>query len=577
MKAFLIQFFQPIEDSEAATRKHLLWWILLRILLMCLLCVLAAIFRDKATTAIVPPLPQTSFFLLTLCIFSIVSALILQTTLLSGWLLRGFGLAQLWADAFFVAFFVYGTGCSYSDFTPLFILPIITAGLILYKPGSLILATISTFSYAAVLLIERYGRVPDYFWFPGTLYRSPESLTTLMSPFAFYGLLFFLAALLSGQMGTRLHRAHLALKATTQAYGQLAHLYRQIFNDISTGIITTDSSGHISSYNQAAESITGYQRDLVLGEDLHRYFPSMCEQVMENSGRHVCDFVKPDGESIRIGYSCSPLRLGMEDASGEDAPESLARVITLQDISQIERMERQMRESEKLVAIGEMSAMVAHDFRNPLAAISGSAQMLSMTLADAQDSSSQEALTLAAIILRETERMEKTIADFLLFARPQAPQPQWFQIRPVLEDQMLRFLAGKESCAGVSLQWEMPVELLFWADQQQIGELVRQLVENAGLATPDTEAVVLIRAQMQQDDTGASVLVLEVCDQGPGIPEELREEVFQPFFSRCAKGAGLGLAVVRQIVQQHRGTVRIAADETWSCIVRMEFPQPVAG
>lgn len=568
MNAFFTQLFRPVADSEAATRKHLLWWMLLRLLLMSVLCITAALLRDRSNNLIIPPLPQTSFFLLALCLFSIGSAFLLQKANFKGRKLKAFVLAQLWADALFVAFFVYATGCSFSNFTPLFILPIITAGLILYKPGSLILATGSTFLYAAVLLVELYGPLPEYF--QATNYRRPVQLLMLLTPFAFYGLLFFLSALLSGQMGSRLHRTQQALRKTTQAYGQLAHLYRQIFNDIGTGIITTDPAGRINSYNQAAASITGCKRALVLGEPLARHFSAIADQLPNNPGRSVCDFVKPDGEAIRLGYSCAPLRL----VESEDRDAGLAKVITLQDISRVERMERQMREAEKLAAIGEMSAMIAHDFRNPLAAISGSAQMLSMSADSSQAGATRVTATLAAIILRETGRMEKTIADFLLFARPQPPRQQWFQLRPVLEDQIARFLGTGERFSNLTLQWDIPVDMLCWADQGQIGVIVRQAVENAWLEVQENQAIILIRASVQELPGEHNSLSLEVCDQGPGIPAELREKVFAPFFSHRAKGTGLGLAIVRQIAQQHGGTALIDESEDYRCIVRITMPQP---
>ena len=139
----------------------------------------------------------------------------------------------------------------------------------------------------------------------------------------------------------------------------------------------------------------------MLGESLARHFSAIADQLPNNPGRSVCDFVKPDGEAIRLGYSCAPLRL----VESEDRDAGLAKVITLQDISRVERMERQMREAEKLAAIGEMSAMIAHDFRNPLAAISGSAQMLSMSADSSQTGATKVTATLAAIILSETGRL----------------------------------------------------------------------------------------------------------------------------------------------------------------------------
>ncbi len=569
MKEFLTRIFRPLVDTEAATRRHLLWWILLRILLMSMLCIIAAILRDQSTNAIVPPLPHTSLFLLALYLFSIVSALILQKTAPSGWKLRAFGLCQLWGDALFVAIFVYATGCSFSIFTPLFILPIIAAGLILYKTGSLFLAAISTFFYAAVLIIELSSPVPAYF--RGTGYEPPAHFTATLNLFAFYGLLFFLAALISGQMGGRLHRAQQELRKTTRAYDQLAQLYQQIFDDITTGIITTDAANRVNSYNQAAASITGYSRDQVLGESLERFFPAMANNLPANPARNACDFIKQNGESIRIGYSSAPLHL---TANSLEKNISMAQVITLQDISQIERMEQQMQEAEKLAAIGEMSAMIAHDFRNPLAAISGSAQMLAMTQDSSQEDSSTTAAILVGIILREAERMEKTIADFLLFARPKAPQQEWFALRSVLEAQITRFMEENERLSPVVIQWDIPAALSCWADQHQVGAMLRQLVENACAVVEDSAARVLIRAKVMEQDENTDALILEVCDQGPGIPLELRERVFTPFFSHRAKGTGLGLAIVRQIAQQHDGAVVIDADPDYSCIVRVSLPQP---
>ena len=303
----------------------------------------------------------------------------------------------------------------------------------------------------------------------------------------------------------------------------------------------------------------------MLGERLEIAFPEMVASLTDSYARNACDFVKPEGESIRIGYSSAPLRLGEE----EDKT-SPARVITMADISRLERMERQVREAEKLAAIGEMSARIAHDFRNPLAAISGSAQMLA---ADAEGT----AATLAEIILREGARMEKTIADFLLFARPKPPDRQWFQLRPVLEDQMARIMAENPLMAqATTISWDVPVDLRCWADQRQIGAMLGQLVENAWMATKETATTVLIRARHEAAE-GRDTVVLEVCDQGPGIPLDLREQVFAPFYSHRAKGTGLGLAIVRQSVQQHEGNVSVTEEPDYPCVVRITLPQPAAG
>lgn len=567
MKTLIQQLFRPATDGERATRRHLLWWILLRMLLLGLLCGIAAFLRDRISNAIVPPLPQTSLFLLALYLFSISSAFILQKTSPSGWKLRAFGLCQLWADAFFVALVVYATGCSSSILTPLFILPVIAAGLILYKSGSLFLAATSSFLYAAILALELSGRIPAYF--SATAYEFPRHFTSILNLFAFYGLLFFLAALISGQMGSRLRQAQQALSQTTRAYEELTLLYQRIFNDISTGIITTDGQDRITSYNPAAAQITGYSQGEVMGQSLGRYFPAMAQgPALTPPGRSVCDFTKPGGEAIRIGYSFTRLNLTTEQGKAEEA--GRAKVITLQDISQVERMEQQMREAEQLAAIGEMSAQIAHDFRNPLTAISGSAQMLAMN----QETGQEIITTLVGIIIRETARMERTIAAFLLFARPRTPQLESFALRPLLEEQLKILLHDNEHFACTKLREDIPETLLCRADRQQLGTILFQLLENAYLAVQERAAAsVLVRAQARYSG-GKDILLIEVCDQGPGIEPALREQVFKPFFSNRANGTGLGLAIVRQFIQQHGGRVSIHDNAEFGCIVRLELPQP---
>ena len=600
MYAFLAQLFGPVSNTEEATRKHLLWWILLRVVLMCLLCAVGVLVQDKAVAdLVIPPRPQISLFLLTLCVFSIVSAFSIQQFQPEGRALRFFGLGQLLCDAFFLAVLVYGTGCSESIFASLFILPIIATGLILHKSGGLLLAATCTLLYAGILLAERFKVLPDYF--RESSYWPPGDWGPMLNLFPFYGLLFFLAALISGQMGSRLHRAHIELNKTARAYERLNLLYRQIFNDIATGIITTDSTGRINSYNQAAANITGLASDLVEGLPLARFFPDMANRPEDSPGRNVCDFEKPDGVKIRIGYSRAPLRM---EHGRHGKKTGLAWVITLQDISQVERMEQQMREAEKLAAIGEMSAMVAHDFRNPLAAISGSAQMLAMNRtgdADAEGEKRDNNIApLVAIILRETARMEKTIADFLLFARPEPPQAQWFVLRPVLEDKLARFFAANERYDErfARISWDIPVDMRCLADQRQLGVVLCQAVDNACMAVQeeyetarrkrgpeDDGADILIRARAFTDEDGRDMLAIEVCDKGPGIPEALRERVFTPFFSQRAKGAGLGLAVARQIVRQHGGEMSIGEEEEYRCVAKITLPQnepaahlgPVAG
>jgi two-component system sensor histidine kinase PilS (NtrC family) len=564
MFRFLSRALTPVVDSEQETRRHLLWWIATRVFLFTLLIGLAAFFREKGLNLLFPSTWTTSVFLLGLYGFSIGSALLLQRITRS---IRRFGVIQLFFDAVFIALLVYATGCSRSDFTSLLILPVIAAGLILYRRGGLFLAAATTLLYGGVLAFEQLGWIPGYFF--ASSYKAPASILTATNLFAIYGLLFFLAALLSGQLARRLRVTEEKLQRTALEYDRLSILYKQIFDDISTGIITTDHSDFITSYNQAAERITGYFREKVLGQPFSRCFPDIL--LHKHQSRSVCDFQKTDGTSIRIGYSFSFLNMPEPEEMTEQS--TRWKVITLQDISQIERMEQQVREAEKMAAIGELSASIAHDFRNPLAAISGSAQILSMEQNDIGGLDPATLKTLLGIIHRESGRMAKTITDFLQFARPASIQPEWFDFNRLIDEVTARLQAGSNAMVAAAIVKEIDERLDCWGDRQQMQTVMTHLLDNACHAVAARPGSVVVAAS-EHVVADQGELCVEIRDQGPGIPMELREKVFTPFFSNRTDGTGLGLAIVRQIVENHGGRIEIDDNAAYTCIIRLHLPVP---
>jgi two-component system, NtrC family, sensor histidine kinase PilS len=566
MVRFFARMLTTATDSDQETQRHILWWILTRVVLFTLLFGLTTFFREQGHNLILPAASVTFAFLFGLYGFSIASVLLLKKLSHS---VRRFAAVQLCFDAVFIALLVYATGCSQSDFTALLILPVIAAGLLLSRLGGLFIAAVTTLSYGAILIVEQVRWVPYYF--AATPYKPLVSLLTSTNLFAIYGLLFFLAALLSGQLARRLRVTEEKLQRTSIEFDRLSILYKQIFDDISTGIITTDQGDFITSYNQAAERITGFSRAQVLGQPFNRTFPAI--SLREQQGRNVCDHRKPCGECIRIGYSFSFLNMPVQEEQ-EEQPFRW-KVVTLQDISQIERMERQMREGEKMAAVGELSASVAHDFRNPLAAISGSAQILSMEKDNLNRLDPTTFNTLVGIILRETGRMAKTITDFLQFARPAAIQAEWFDFNRLVDEVLMQQRTATNTLAGASVAKEINGRLDCWGDRQQIQTVLTHLLDNACQATASQMGGVVVAAREGTNGSQGSVCV-EIRDRGPGIPPELSEKVFAPFFSNRTDGTGLGLAIVRQIVENHGGRVEIDRDADYACIMRVFLPLPPA-
>ncbi|MBM9536382.1 two-component system sensor histidine kinase NtrB [Desulfobulbus alkaliphilus] len=556
----------PAADREQETRRHLFWWLLIRVCLFTLLISISSFFHEKGHPVILPPLAVTLFFLCILYGYSIAAALLLQRG--KGGPVRRFAIIQLLSDTVFVALLVYATGCSQSIFTTVFILPVIAGGLILSRMGGLIPAAAATLLYGAVLTGELLGWIPEYFH--AGPYQPPQTYLTGTNLFAVYGIIFFLAALLSEQLARRLRFTEEKLTKTSLEYDRLSLLYKQIFDDISTGIITTDHGNVITSCNHAAERITGYPRGKILGQPFNRCFPGIL--LHDRQGRSVCDFEKSDGMKIRIGYSFSFLNMPVEQGPGEGLRMKW-KVVTLQDISQIERMERQIREGEKMAAIGELSASIAHDFRNPLAAISGSAQILNLEAANIASLNPDTLRSLLGIILRESKRMAQTITDFLQFARPAPIQPEWFDMNRLLDDVLYHVRTQRNAPAPEKIVKEIDSRLHCWADRQQLHTVLTHLIENACFATAGTsEAIVISASEIHED--GMDGIRIEVRDQGPGIPDELGEKVFQPFFSSRTDGTGLGLAIARQIIDNHRGSIAINSSEPQGCIVRLYLPLP---
>ena len=561
----LFRKIKPVTDSEEELRAHLLWFLLIRVILYTLLLGITFLLYVREHHLILPPSPLILLYIFALYSYTIGSALVLNKSTH----LRRFGLVQLISDTVFIALLVYATGCSQSIFPSVFILPIIAGGLILYRIGGLIPAATATILYGAVLASEYLGLLPDYY--RETRYIEVDNYLVGMNIFAVYGLTFFLIALLSGMIAARLRTTEDALTRTELKFDRLLLLYKQIFDDIQTGIVTVDAQDRITSFNPAAETITGFPAGEANGRRLRDIFPQISADTRE---RLVGDLQRRDGAIIRVGYSCADLHVPAGTDPGE--PECTnCKVITLQDISRIEAMERQMRQAEKMAAIGEMSASIAHDFRNPLAAISGSAQLLALELNEQDRDERSVKHSLAGIIVRESERMANTITDFLHYARPATPDPQWCNLRRLTEE-TVAMLAG-EGNGHCPIRIDIAENLDLSADRQLLQLALLNLLRNSCHAARDAGEPVIIEArEISENGDEKNQVVIEVRDQGPGFDPALADRLFEPFFSTREDTSGLGLPIVRQIAAAHHGTIELIPGPEKGCIARITLPLPVA-
>ncbi len=541
-----------LSPAAALLRRQIKWLLLLRVTTLSLLLGVIALLQISLTNLVIAPLPHILIFISTVYIFSIISSLILKHCRDY----RLFALFQITMDSIMIGTIVYFSGGSHSIFTFLYFFPVISAGMLLFKSGGLLIATFNLINYALVLSAEYSGpgkvlphslhmfsRLPDLFW---------QNITI-------YGLSFYIVAILSSFLAQRQRHTEDILKQTSQNFDRITLLYKQIFADISSGIITVDNRGIITSFNPAAAQITGYQPMEIIGRPISRLadFPL----TSGHEERPVIDIMRHDKQKIPVGYSWA--RLNMPEGCDD------CRVYTLQDLSRIREMESKIKQSEKMAAIGEIAAGIAHEFRNPLAAISGAAQVLE------QDADTEPGnRTLLKIVLRESQRLESKISNFLQFSKPARPEPQWLSLSGEIAESQEILERGGRLPTTCHLETEIPANLECWADPHQFRQVLINLIHNACLALDKEEGIITIRAAETEGKDGKTVTEIMVSDTGCGMEESTRKQIFTPFFTTREAGTGLGLAIVQQIIEGHGGRITVSAKPGQGSTFSIEMPLP---
>lgn len=537
--------------SNDHLKKQIQWLLFLRVLFLSLMLGTSVLLQTRTPSIFLPPLHHLAYFIAGLYLFTILSALVVRVIQCYS----RFGYLQITLDTLLVTLLVFSTGGSQSVFTVVYFFPIVMGAFMLFRRGSMLFATLSALLFGALLLVEYGGYasrfVPAY---PSQL----NNFQMLLHYFSIYSLTFFLVAILSSMLSTRLQKAEAELFQTASDLDRLSFLYKQIFDDINTGIITVDADNRVTSFNRAAELITGYKSGEILGQDLSRAFPGLETPLLHDERRNMADIPRKSGETIPVGYSCSKLNAPDDNENGY--------VYTLQDLSRIKKMEAQVQQAEKMATIGEMAAGIAHELRNPLAAISGAVQLLER---ETRDSSINKRLF--DIIMRESDRLDATIHDFLLFSKPVNPEKKWFPLLALTREALETLGQNPDWNPALTIDLEITPELNCWGDPQLVRQVLLNLIANSANACRNIgNGKIVIRA----GETPEAGIALEVADNGHGIPEGLRERIFEPFFTTRETGTGLGLAIVAQIVHSHGGEISLRDCRPQGTIFSVSLPLP---
>ena len=469
---------------------------------------------------------------------------------------------QLACDALIVSAIVHLTGGVASYFSTLYTLPIIAASTVQSWRGGRTVSVLSSVMYSGLVLAQ-YQDVPLPFA-PAREVMPPWRMGIFTVGLNVFG--FMAVAALSGYLAEGLRRTGAQLERAATQLEDLQAFNQHVIDSLTSGLATCDMDGRMLTFNRAAEAITALAASEAIGRraveilQLPEPFRDLFARTATPSPaqRHEFPYHRWDGRQIEVGMTSAPL-ITPRGESGF--------LFTFQDVTEMKKRDREARVQQRLAAVGEMAAGIAHEIRNPLASMAGSIQILRDELPLTPDQSQ-----LMDIVLRESDRLNDTIRSFLSFAKPQRMAVADLDVGKVLTD-TARLLQNSADVTGDhSIVVVVPEEpVIYHADEAQIRQIVWNLATN-GLRAMPSGGQLRLRVATAGAEGGPIEMVMGVDDEGVGIPPEELDGIFQPFRGGFANGTGLGLSIVHRIASDYGGEVRVSSQPGKGTSVEVALP-----
>jgi two-component system, NtrC family, sensor histidine kinase PilS len=466
---------------------------------------------------------------------------------------------QFTGDLLLITGLVYVTGGITSPFSIFYLVVIAVASTLLRRRAGFTVATGAYVLYAGLLLGLYFG------WPP----HQPPAAAEPAGPFRLiYNLVvnlfaFYAVALLTSTLAYRTSRAEHELEQKREDLADLQVVHRDVIQSINSGLITTDLDGGVTSVNRAGEEILGAPAAELLGRPIQgtELLPSeRWDQLIRGSGsehRLRSDIeIDRGGKPALIGFSVSHL---------VDA-ESVQRgyIVIFQDLTRWRELQEQVRLKDRMAAVGELAAGIAHEIGNPLAAISGSVQMLAGSREAAGGGADRR---LIDILLKESQRLDRTIKGFLRFARPRERATELFDIAALLAENFELLRNSEEVTAAHRLDLDLdPPSARMIADPDQISQIFWNLARNALKAMPGGGTLRIVGR------LAGNRYRIRFSDTGRGMAAAERTNLFHPFKSFFDSGSGIGMAIVYRIVEEHQGEIRVDSRPAAGTSIIVELP-----
>jgi two-component system, NtrC family, sensor histidine kinase PilS len=462
-----------------------------------------------------------------------------------------FAEVQIYLDILLETALIYVTGGTFSLFAFIYLFSIMATSIVVAPRRSFVTATVSVLAHGFLLDMQFYRVLPPIGGFAARQDVLAEGSFTILLISA-NACASFTVAYLATYLAEQLRQVRFQARRSEASLAELQVLHEDIVQSVSSGLVTFDRGGRLLTANRTVEALDGRSQselrltpwDRIFQQALS--FPQLWRTLHERvqaPHRFSAMLVRGDGSTIPIGVSASVLRRGSGDPVGV--------ICSFQDLSEIKRMEAQMRHADRLAAIGRLAAGLAHEIRNPIASIRGAVEVLRQNLkpqgADRR---------LMDIVLRESDRLDGTITEFLEFSRPRRLQPVPTDVTQMIDEVLLLI---SQSGRGVRIVKEYPDGTVkAYVDAAQVRQALWNLCRNSLDAMPqggDLRVVGRLAAAEGQEQRALVEIVVE--DSGPGIAPEHLSNIFEPFFTTKPDGTGLGLAIVHRIIQEHEGEIRV--------------------
>ncbi len=447
---------------------------------------------------------------------------------------------------------VQATGAVSSVFSFLFILVVLDAAILGGRSTALAAASVASLTYGGLMAVQLYE-----LFTPTTTPASVFASSVVAHVSAFY-----MMALLAGHLADQLSVATTSATRAREDLERVEKLQAAIAASLPVGLITLDTRARVHTCNAMAGEILGLEEKVLLGDMLgsRLKLPNVGEAI-EVTHRHKRLLVRRVPVTAVPGSVDTQTTLLDAESDADHIPGHALELVLLEDRTHFYEMEKVLRARDRLASIGELAASIAHEIRNPLAAISGAAELLAAT--PGTESTENR---LQNIILREIDRLDTLVNNFLLYARPTPPKRVPTTVSRLINE-LREAVEGEDLWQLRPLKTEVAELPSASIDEIQVHRLLMNLLRNAAEASPPGSSVVLSAVAEGTD------LVFSVRDDGEGIDPEIREHIFEPFRSTRRGGHGLGLAVVYRLAEGHDAEIEVDSTPGAGTTMRVVFPK----